>query len=237
MIEKKKLSPIIIALDYRDPEQAIYFSEKISPQQCQLKIGQELFIKSGVFLVHYLHKKGFKIFLDLKLYDIPNTVKKSVYAIKELNVWMFTLHIHGGKNMMLSARSVLNSHKKNIPKIIGVTVLTSMNILELNHIGINASSMLNHVIKLSVLAKTCKLDGIVCSPWEAKSIRKLFGKNFIIVTPGIRPKKTHYYDQKRVMTPREAIKSGSDFLVIGRPITCADNPYMILKNILSDINN
>uniref|UniRef100_A0A1A9Z0X2 Orotidine 5'-phosphate decarboxylase n=1 Tax=Glossina pallidipes TaxID=7398 RepID=A0A1A9Z0X2_GLOPL len=226
---KKKLSPIIIALDYPDPEQAICFSKKISPQQCQLKIGQELFIKSG--------KKGFKIFLDLKFYDIPNTVQKSVYAVEKLNIWMLSLHISGGKNMMLSARSALYPYKKNVPKIIGVTILTSMEIVELHRVGIYASSVLDHVTKLALLAKKYKLDGVVCSPWEAKTIRRLIGKNFIIVTPGIRPKTTQYHDQKRVMTPREAIRSGSDFLVIGRPITQSNTPYMMLKKILSDINS
>ncbi|MDQ1237570.1 MAG: orotidine-5'-phosphate decarboxylase [Wigglesworthia glossinidia] len=236
MLEKQKLSPIIVALDYSDPEQAIYFSKKISPMQCQLKIGQELFINSGAFLIHYLHKKGFKIFLDLKFYDIPNTVKKSVYAVTKLDIWMLSLHIVGGKSMMLSARSALSCYKNHIPKIIGVTILTSMNKLELRRIGIFTSSMLSYVKKLSIFAKKCKLDGIVCSPWEAKSIRKLFGKNFIIVTPGIRPKTTKYYDQKRVMTPKKAIKSGADFLVIGRPITQSDRPDVMLKRILSEIN-
>ncbi|BAC24509.1 pyrF [Wigglesworthia glossinidia endosymbiont of Glossina brevipalpis] len=230
-----KLSPIIVALDYSNPKKAISFSKKISPDQCQLKIGHELFINSGFFLINFLQKNGFKIFLDLKLYDIPNTIKKTIFSLAKFGIWMVNVHASGGYNMMTAAKDAL-SHINNPPKLIAVTVLTSMEKSDLSKSKI-FTKIINHVIHLSNNAYKCGLDGIVCSPWEAEKVRKKFGNNFIIVTPGIRFKNTNYNDQKRVMNPYDAIKSGSNYIVIGRPITKSSNPYLLLEKILSKLNN
>lgn len=170
------------------------------------------------------------MFLDLKYHDIPNTVARAVRSAADLGVWMVDLHASGGLRMMEEAKKILEPYGKDAPLLIAVTVLTSMEDLDLLQIGINASPM-EQVLRLAHLTQRAGLDGVVCSPQEVEILRNTCGKEFKLVTPGIRPIGTDFGDQRRVMTPTAAIRAGSDYLVIGRPITQADNPAEVLRSI------
>lgn len=222
-------SPIIISLDL-EYDKAIKLAELFDPKSCRLKVGSQLFTSSGPRIVKDLQSLGFDIFLDLKFHDIPNTVSQAVKVAADLGVWMVNVHVSGGSSMLESARKALSSYR-NPPLLIGVTMLTSLSNEDVKEIGI--SDISEKVMQLALLAKSNGLDGIVCSPREVKVIKELCGKEFIAVTPGIRTKKMND-DQSRVSSPKEAINNGSDFLVIGRPITESSNPLKSLNQVLED---
>lgn len=225
---------IIIALDMSDQRKVLSFVKDLDPEQCRLKIGKELFTLYGPKLVKKLQKRGFEIFLDLKFHDIPNTVYKAVRAACQLNVWMLTIHAAGGSEMLRAARKAVDESEHK-PILVAVTVLTSLYDDDLSEQGIQRSTD-EQVLRLASLAQECGLDGVVCSAAEAASIRRLLSKNFILVTPGIRSAGDDSQDQKRVVTPNDAISAGSNFLVIGRPITQARKPVEKLQQILNEIS-
>lgn len=220
---------VIVALDYDDQSKALDFVSKVTPDLCKLKVGNELFTTAGPQFVSKLVDKGFKVFLDLKYHDIPNTVAKACEAAARLGVWMVNVHSSGGNVMMEKAREALEKFE-NRPLLIAVTVLTSMDRAQLGSIGLDMEPK-DQVIRLAKLVKESKLDGVVCSAQEVPLIRENIERPFVCVTPGIRPSGAALGDQKRVMTPKEAITQGSDYLVIGRPITQSDDPVATLKCI------
>ncbi|GAA5217956.1 orotidine-5'-phosphate decarboxylase [Corallincola platygyrae] len=221
---------VIVALDYPSQEEALAFVDRIDPNLCRLKVGKEMFTLFGPDYVRALHGRGFEVFLDLKFHDIPNTVARAVAASAELGVWMVNVHASGGEQMMVKAREALEVYGDDRPKLIAVTVLTSMNASDLNGIGI-AESPDEQVFRLAQLTKNAGLDGVVCSAQEATKLKAELGQDFQLITPGIRPAGADVGDQHRVMTPRAAIEAGSDYLVIGRPITKSDSPVEVLKQI------
>jgi len=221
---------IIIALDYDNKEQALAFIKQLDPTTCRLKIGKEMFTHFGPEFVKEVVSKDFDVFLDLKFHDIPNTVAKAVKAAADLGVWMVNVHASGGRRMMEAARDVLQPYGDKAPLLIAVTVLTSMEQSDLTELGIDLSPA-EQVKRLAILTQSSGLDGVVCSSHEAEELKSLLGKNFKLITPGIRPAGSDAGDQRRIKTPKEAIESGSDYLVIGRPITQALNPVSVLKEI------
>lgn len=222
-------SPIIVALDYDNKQAALDFADRISPADCRLKVGKEMFTLFGPKFIEELQNKGFDIFLDLKFHDIPNTVAKAVKASAELGVWMVNVHASGGIRMMEAAKAALEPFTK-APKLIAVTVLTSMESSDLAALGITLSPA-DYAEKLAKLTYDCGLDGIVCSAQEASRFKSIFGDKFELITPGIRPEGSKKDDQRRVMTPKEAVNAGVDYMVIGRPITQAEDPVLALKMI------
>ena len=225
---------VIIALDYEKETDALALVDQLDPQTCRLKVGKEMFTTLGTSFVKQLHSRHFDVFLDLKFHDIPNTVARAVHSAADLGVWMVDLHASGGLRMMEEAKKILEPYGKEAPLLIGVTVLTSMEDLDLLQIGINSSPM-EHVIRLANLTQRAGLDGVVCSPQEVEILRNNCGHDFKLVTPGIRPIGADFGDQRRVMTPAAAIRSGADYLVIGRPITQAENPVEVLNSINASI--
>lgn len=224
---------IIVALDYPDAVDAIALVNKLSPSRCKLKIGKELFTLAGPEFVKELVDKGFDVFLDLKFHDIPNTVARACAAAAELGVWMVNVHTLGGREMLEAAREAItkSSHQ---PLLIGVTILTSMADSDLNEIGITGSVAQN-VQRLALLANSCGLDGVVCSALEASQIRAITSPSFKLVTPGIRLADSSANDQKRITTPARAVQNGSDYLVIGRPITQAIDPMQVIERIEQEL--
>ena len=227
-------SKIIVALDYEKEAEALALVDQIDPSLCRLKVGKEMFTTLGINFVKQLHQRNFDVFLDLKYHDIPNTVARAVRSAADLGVWMVDLHASGGLRMMEEAKRILEPYGKDAPLLIAVTVLTSMEDLDLLQIGINASPM-EQVLRLAHLTQRAGLDGVVCSPQEVEILRNACGEEFKLVTPGIRPIGEDFGDQRRVMTPTAAIRAGSDYLVIGRPITKADNPAEVLRSINASI--
>ncbi|WP_118795350.1 orotidine-5'-phosphate decarboxylase [Haemophilus haemolyticus] len=227
-------SKIIVALDYEKEAEALALVDQIDPSLCRLKVGKEMFTTLGINFVKQLHQRNFDVFLDLKYHDIPNTVARAVRSAADLGVWMVDLHASGGLRMMEEAKRILEPYGKDAPLLIAVTVLTSMEDLDLLQIGINASPM-EQVLRLAHLTQRAGLDGVVCSPQEVEILRNTCGEDFKLVTPGIRPIGADFGDQRRVMTPTAAIRAGSDYLVIGRPITKADNPAEVLRSINASI--
>lgn len=227
-------SKIIVALDYEKEAEALALVDQIDPSLCRLKVGKEMFTTLGINFVKQLHQRNFDVFLDLKYHDIPNTVARAVRSAADLGVWMVDLHASGGLRMMEEAKRILEPYGKDAPLLIAVTVLTSMEDLDLLQIGINASPM-EQVLRLAHLTQRAGLDGVVCSPQEVEILRNACGEDFKLVTPGIRPIGADFGDQRRVMTPTAAIRAGSDYLVIGRPITKADDPAEVLRSINASI--
>ena len=225
---------IIVALDFNSSSQAVEFVDTLDPKLCRLKIGKELFTAAGPNLVETMIKKEFDVFLDLKFHDIPNTVANAVKVAADLGVWMLNVHISGGSTMMKSAKDAILSHGGCKPILIGVTVLTSISSAELSEIGIN-NDLKDQVVQLAKLAYQSGLDGVVCSAEEAKLLRNSMPADFILVTPGIRREQDAAGDQKRVITPSQAIRNGSDYLVVGRPITQAASPSAALAAFNSEI--
>lgn len=228
-------SPIIVAVDFADVKSAWNFIDRVEPNDCRLKIGKELFTHAGPDFIKQIMNKGFDVFLDLKFHDIPNTVAKAVVAAADLGVWMTNVHASGGARMMQAAKDALYPYGKDAPLLIAVTVLTSMEAVDLQEIGIPVSP-LEQATKLALLAKNCGLDGVVCSAKEVQSFRTRLGSDFKLVTPGIRPAGSNPDDQRRIMTPQRAQAAGSDYLVIGRPITQAEDPSSALQDILSTLD-
>ncbi|WP_260259420.1 orotidine-5'-phosphate decarboxylase [Vibrio intestinalis] len=221
---------VIVALDYDNQADALAFVDRIDPASCRLKVGKEMFTLFGPDFVKELHKRDFSVFLDLKFHDIPNTCSKAVRAAAELGVWMVNVHASGGERMMTASREILEPYGKDRPLLIGVTVLTSMEQSDLAGIGLDIAPK-DQVIRLASLTKNSGLDGVVCSAHEASMLNSELGKEFKLITPGIRPAGSAQGDQRRIMTPVEAIQAGSDYLVIGRPITQAANPAEVLAQI------
>ena len=224
---------IIVALDYADATSALQLVERLKPTLCRLKVGKELFTASGPQLVETLLAKGFGVFLDLKFHDIPNTVARACEAASRLGVWMLNVHASGGLAMMQAAREGVtkSGHK---PMLIAVTVLTSMDQATLAQVGIH-TELHDQVLNLAKLTRQAGLDGVVCSAQEASAIRTALGKDFCLVTPGIRPANAKQDDQSRIVTPVEALRLGSSYLVIGRPITQAADPLSALEKINEEI--
>ena len=225
---------IIVALDFNSSSRAVEFVDNLDPKLCRLKIGKELFTAGGPNLVETMIKKEFDVFLDLKFHDIPNTVANAVRVAADLGVWMLNVHISGGSKMMKSAKDAILSHEDCKPILLGVTVLTSISNTELSEIGID-NDLRDQVVKLAKLAYQSGLDGVVCSAEEAKLLRNSMPADFILVTPGIRREQDATGDQKRVITPSQAIRNGSDYLVVGRPITQAASPRAALAAFNSEI--
>lgn len=225
-------SPIVVALDFPDEASALKLVEQLEPGRCRLKVGKELFTRSGPEFVKKLVKQNFDVFLDLKFHDIPNTVARACQAGADLGVWMLNVHALGGRKMLEAARKALPEN--NSPKLIAVTILTSMGEDDLKEIGLNHSPA-EQVKQLATLTHNCGLDGVVCSPQEISLLRESLDNNFELVTPGIRPEWSATGDQKRIMTPAEAIHAGSNYLVIGRPITQAEQPMQALEKIEKEL--
>jgi|TARA_R100000687_G_scaffold53392_1_gene42402 orotidine-5'-phosphate decarboxylase len=225
---------IIVALDFPSDQPALALVDQLDPAKCRLKVGKELFTRSGPALVRDLQSRGFDVFLDLKFHDIPNTTSSAVAAAADLGVWMVNVHASGGEKMMTACRDRLESFGKDRPLLIAVTVLTSMGPEDLAGIGITDSPEAQ-VSRLATLTRNCGLDGVVCSAQEAPALKAEQGKDFKLVTPGIRPLSADKGDQQRIMTPTDALKAGSDYLVIGRPITQAADPLAALEAIHSEV--
>jgi len=225
---------VIVALDYADVNQALAFVDQISPDSCNLKVGKEMFTYFGPEFVKELVSRQFNVFLDLKFHDIPNTVAKACAAAAELGVWMVNVHASGGAKMMAAAKEALEGFGDNAPKLIAVTVLTSMDQEQLSGIGIN-KKIDEHVLHLAKLTRDSGLDGVVCSAMEAAQLKSQIASDFLTVTPGIRPTGFAKGDQTRVMTPEQAVNNGVDYMVIGRPITQSASPLQVLHDINSSI--
>ncbi|WP_281557250.1 orotidine-5'-phosphate decarboxylase [Thalassomonas sp. RHCl1] len=227
---------VLVALDFDNKAQALSFVDKIDSNDCRLKVGKEMFTYFGPEFVRELVDKGFDVFLDLKFHDIPNTVAKAVAAAADLGVWMVNVHASGGKEMMVKAKEALVPYGDKAPLLIAVTVLTSMGGEDLQGIGIDVSPE-EQVMRLAGLTKECGLDGVVCSAWEAEKLKAAFGQEFKLITPGIRPAGAASNDQKRIMTPEQAVAAGVDYLVVGRPITKAADPHQVLLDINQSLNS
>jgi len=227
---------ILVAMDYDNPGDCLSMAKRLSPQDCRLKVGKELFTAAGPQIVESLMTLGFDVFLDLKFHDIPNTTAKAVKAAAALGVWMVNVHASGGGRMLMAAREALDSIAQQKTLLIGVTVLTSMEAADLAQIGITRTPR-EQVDLLAELTYSAGLDGIVCSAHEAAEMRAKFGDKFCLVTPGIRLPESPKDDQRRTLAPAEAIRAGSSYLVIGRPITLARDPQHTCHAILTSIAN
>ena len=209
---------------------AMAFVDKIDPRDCRLKVGKEMFTLFGPQFVRELQQRGFDIFLDLKFHDIPNTAAHAVAAAADLGVWMVNVHASGGARMMAAAREALVPFGKDAPLLIAVTVLTSMEASDLADLGVTLSPA-DYAERLAALTQKCGLDGVVCSAQEAVRFKQVFGQEFKLVTPGIRPQGSDAGDQRRIMTPEQALAAGVDYMVIGRPVTQSVDPAQTLKAI------
>lgn len=224
---------VIVALDFPSATEALGFITRLSPQQCRLKVGFELFTNAGPGFVEKLIQKGFDVFLDLKFHDIPSTVARACTAAARLGVWMLNVHTLGGVTMMQSAREALEKSPHR-PLLVGVTLLTSHSSADLGELGLTGD-LDTQVLRLARLAKQCDLDGVVCSAQEAEQLRSEFGAGFCLVTPGIRPMGYSPGDQQRIVTPRAANQAGAHYLVIGRAITQAPDPIALLTEINQEL--
>jgi orotidine-5'-phosphate decarboxylase len=224
---------IIVALDYSDEQPALELVARLEPTLCRLKVGMELFTTARSRFIEQLMQRGFEIFLDLKFHDIPNTTAQACKAAAELGVWMVNVHALGGRKMMEAAREAMSLYPQS-PKLIAVTLLTSMAQEDLADLGIQATPA-DMVLRLASLARDSGLDGVVCSAREAALLRQHCGSEFCLVTPGIRLADAVADDQSRIMTPCAALDQGANYLVIGRPITRAADPLQALQNIIKQI--
>ena len=226
-------NPIIAALDVPDAEAALHLAHQLAPAVGAFKIGKELFVGAGPDIVRAIYDEGGAVFLDLKFHDIPNTVARAVAAAARLDVAMLTIHASGGRDMMAAAEAAAQE-MDNPPLVLGVTVLTSMDGDDLNEVGITEDPA-TQVERLTQLAKEAGLRGLVCSPREISTLRKVLPQKVQLVTPGIRPKGSDADDQKRTLTPAEAVAAGADWLVIGRPIIAAQDPRAAAETILEEL--
>lgn len=224
---------VVVALDFPKTQLAEDFARQLDPALCRLKVGKELFALGGPQLVEKLITQGFDVFLDLKYHDIPNTVAMACRAAAEMGVWMVNVHSLGGRKMMEAAKEAVLSASHQ-PLLIGVTILTSMEANDLAEIGLQGTPK-DNVLRLAKLAHSSGLDGVVSSAQEASDLRKEIGQDFCLVTPGIRPANADVNDQKRIMTPADAMSAGSSYLVVGRPITQAKDPISVLNAINASI--
>jgi len=224
---------IIVALDYASATDAVAMADRLDPARCRLKVGKELFTRSGPEVVRSLQQRGFHVFLDLKFHDIPNTVAGACRAAADLGVWMVNVHASGGAAMMMAARTAVG-RGDDVPLLIAVTVLTSLDAGDLAELGVNANPA-QQVVRLAALAQGSGMDGVVCSPADLVRLRKSVAPDFLAVTPGVRPTGAAPGDQKRVSTPADALAAGASHLVIGRPITAAADPMAALSAIEAEV--
>jgi orotidine-5'-phosphate decarboxylase len=224
---------LIVALDHARAEDALSLAARLDPGRCRVKVGKELFTRAGPRVVQDLATRGFRVFLDLKFHDIPNTVAGACRAAADLGVWMLNVHAQGGRRMLEAAREAL-AQAASRPLLVAVTVLTSLGQADLEEIGL-AGSPRDNVLRLAGLAHAAGLDGVVCSPQEIRDLRAALSGEFRLVTPGIRPAGADAGDQRRVMTPGQAIAAGADYLVVGRPVTAAPDPMAALAAIEAEI--
>ncbi len=227
-------SPIIVAIDVANQQSALNLMDALDPKLCRLKVGKELFTMAGPSIVEAMQKRGFDVFLDLKFHDIPNTVASAVKMAAELGVWMVDLHALGGRKMMMDAKEILAGYSKP-PLLIAVTLLTSMSDEMAHEIGLIGNKD-EIVSRLANLVADCGLDGVVSSAAEANMIKQL-QPNLLTVCPGIRLDDSAQDDQVRIMTPQRAVQEGANYLVIGRPITRAQDPREALQQIISTLSN
>lgn len=227
---------VIVALDYPRASAALAAAKRLDPRACRVKVGKELFTAAGPQVVEALHAAGFEVFLDLKFHDIPNTVAGACRAAAELGVWMVNVHASGGRRMMLAAREAVDrvNGAGTPPRLIAVTVLTSMERSDLADTGLDVP-VDEQVSRLALLAEDCALDGVVCSAREASMLREERRAGFLYVTPGIRPAGSEAGDQRRIVTPGDAIRGGATHLVVGRPVTAAVDPVAVLAAINTEI--
>ncbi|MCX7719803.1 MAG: orotidine-5'-phosphate decarboxylase [Dictyoglomus thermophilum] len=237
----RKYDPIIVALDFPEERKALEVAEKIIPYVKNFKVGLELFSVAGPHIVKALKEMGTNVFIDLKLFDIPNTVVRTLDRLLTLDPFMVTLHILGGEEMLRESVKLVSQYKESnkteYPYLLGVTVLTSFNEETLRRSWGISRSLPEQVLFLAQLAQETGLDGVIASPWEIELLRNNLRRPMLIVTPGIRLTKDKTDDQQRIMTPREALERGSDYLVIGRPITQSSDPYEVIQNIRSQIED
>ncbi|MET0065887.1 MAG: orotidine-5'-phosphate decarboxylase [Candidatus Thiodiazotropha sp.] len=224
---------VIVALDFPQQQQALALVDRLDPSLCRLKVGKEMFTRLGPGFVENLRSRGYDIFLDLKFHDIPNTVAAACDAAADLGVWMMNLHASGGRKMMATARERLERHSQR-PYLVAVTILTSLSREEMSEVGFGGE-VADQVLRLATLTRDAGLDGVVCSPQEAQTLRQSLGESFLLVTPGVRPKSAAANDQQRIMTPGDAITAGSSYLVVGRPITAAADPIQALQQINAEV--
>lgn len=226
-------TPIIVALDFPTRAAALALADQLDPKLCRVKVGKELFTNSGADVIGTLAERGFEVFLDLKFHDIPNTTAMAVKAAAEMGVWMVNVHCSGGLRMMAACRETLDKLNGAKPLLIGVTVLTSMEREDLAGIGLDIEPQ-EQVLRLAALAEKAGMDGLVCSAQEAQALKAAF-PSLKLVTPGIRPAGSAQDDQRRILTPRQAMEAGSDYLVIGRPISQAANPTQALAAVAAEL--
>ena len=226
---------LIVALDFTDSSSALALVEQLDPNSCILKVGLELYTRLGASFVEQLISRQFKVFLDLKFHDIPNTVAQACKAAADLGVWMINVHALGGYQMMHTAMRALSSYREKRPLLIAVTILTSFSEQALSSIGIT-QSLAMETNQLAILAEHAGLDGVVCSAFEVEAIKASCGASFLTVTPGIRFPDDSKDDQARFVTPQQAIALGSDFLVVGRSITNAPDPVSRLRDLLKMVS-
>ena len=222
-------SNVIVALDYDNKHSALTLADRLDPKYCRVKVGKELFTAAGPAVVKELSDRSFDVFLDLKFHDIPNTVAKALSAAADLGVWMANVHASGGSRMMSAAKQALGNSGSDM-LLIGVTVLTSMDTSDLEEVGIKRT-LSDQVLHLASMTKDSGLDGVVCSAQEARTLKEALGEDFKLVTPGIRLANSAADDQRRIVTPADALALGSDYLVIGRPITKSTDPLATLLEI------
>jgi len=229
---------VIVGLDFPDAASALALVDRLDPGACGVKIGKELFTAEGPDVVRACVARGFRVFLDLKYHDIPNTVAQACAAATRLGVWMMNVHAAGGAGMLTAAREAVHetarSGARPPPLLIAVTVLTSLSDEDLAATGV-ADGAARQVMRLAKLAQTCGLDGVVCSPREAVMLREACGRDFKLVTPGIRLEDSRADDQTRIATPGAAFRAGADYLVIGRPVTRASDPRATLEAVRASI--
>jgi orotidine-5'-phosphate decarboxylase len=226
---------VIVSLDFPTADEASLLVSMLDPVACRLKVGKELFTRCGPSIIEKFTGQGFDVFLDLKFHDIPNTVARACQAAAKLGVWMLNVHACGGRQMLEMAREALDKQSHQ-PLLIAVTVLTSMDEADMNEVGV-PGTVSDQVLRLTSLARQCALDGVVCSAQEVGMIRQAVGSEFKLVTPGIRSADSTVDDQRRISTPVQAIEAGSDYLVIGRPVTQASDPLKVLESINSEIDS
>lgn len=226
---------VIVALDFPDQAAALAAARRLDPRQCRVKVGKELFTAAGPAVLDALHALGFEVFLDLKFHDIPNTVAGACRAAAQRGVWMLNVHAVGGRRMMLAAREAVDAVSDSPSLLVAVTVLTSMDATELADTGV-AVPLEEQVSRLALQAEECALDGVVCSAREARQLALERRPGFLKVTPGIRPAGGDAGDQRRIVTPGDAIRGGATHLVIGRPITGAADPVAVLAAINAEVS-
>ena len=229
---------VIVALDYPESDRALAMAKQLDPAVSRVKVGKELFTRCGPDVVEKLHALGFDVFLDLKFHDIPNTVAKACGVAAELGVWMVNVHASGGRRMMEAARNEIEKRSQGSQRtsLIAVTVLTSMERSDLAEMGLDIDPI-DQVKRLAALTESSGLDGVVCSAQEAAVIRAQAADDFQLITPGIRPAGAAVGDQRRIMTPAEAIAAGSTYLVVGRPITGAEHPAAAAEAIQNEVES